>query len=86
MVSKSTLQEQAAEFGRARAEERELYLARQQHALQETELASAAQQQQRQLELEQAMARVAATAHQEAKEAQAQETKAAQLVTPVLPN
>ena len=78
MVSKSTLQEQAAEFGRARAEERELYLARQQHALQETELASAAQQQ--------AMARVAATARQEAKEAQAQETKAAQLVTPVLPN
>ena len=81
------MQEQAAEFGRARAEERELYLARQQHALQETELASAAQQQQqRQLELEQAMARVAATARQEAKEAQAQETKAAQLVTPVLPN
>ena len=78
MVSKSTLQEQAAEFGRARAEERELYLARQQHALQETELASAAQQQ--------AMARVAATARQEAKEAQAQEAKAAQLVTPVLPN
>ena len=78
MVSKSTLQEQAAEFGRARAEERELYLARQQHALQETELASAAQQQ--------AMARVAATARQEAKEAQAQETKAAHLVTPVLPN